>query len=269
MSPTVRMRVLVSLAAVVAAAAVAGVVYATRQDPAQPHTICKRPSPLLASGVRSPHISQVRAAFSGSAKDAARALEALADRYPHDPVVQYNDGAALECAGYLTEAAVAFRRAKQAGRDTEYEVRADNFLHLQFFGPGYPPFEYGGKDPLLIQGQFEQSRFHQRTAERLYARAARLHPDDPEAQVAAAVGRFDMDDLSASFSRLGPLVKRFPRSQSVRFHLGLLLSWTGQRVLAEREFRAARALGPATRLGRESDAFLRGLAHSGSGRTKR
>src|SRR2546423_5747050 len=145
MSPTMRMRVIVALAAIVAAAAVAGVVVATRQAPAQPHTICKRPAPLLVAGVRSPHTAQVRAAFAGGASDAARALEALADRYPHDPVVQYNDGAALECAGYLTEAAVAFRRAKQAGRDTEYEVKSDNFLHLHVFAPRHPPLEARGQ----------------------------------------------------------------------------------------------------------------------------
>jgi Flp pilus assembly protein TadD len=142
-------------------------------------------------------------------------------------------------------------------------------LHPQFFSRGYPVFEPLSTQTLLVQGVLQQRQGHQHSAEALFAEAARLHPDDDESQVAAAVGRFDMDDLSASFSRLGPLVKRFPRSQSVRFHLGLLLSWTGQRVLAEREFRAARALGPATRLGRESEAFLRGLASGGSGRTKR
>ena len=126
-----------------------------------------------------------------------------------------------------------------------------------------------GHDPLLIQGQIQQRQYHQETAERLYARAARLHPDDADAQVAAAVGRFDMDDLSASFSRLGPLVKRFPKSQSVRYHLGLLLAWTGQRELAVKEFRAARALGSGTKLGRESDAFLGGLSGGGTSGSKR
>jgi predicted Zn-dependent protease len=122
---------------------------------------------------------------------------------------------------------------------------------------------------LLVQGQIQQRQFHQETAERLWAKAARLHPNDPDAQVAAAVGRFDMDDLSASFSRLGPLVKRFPKSQTVRFHLGLLLAWTGQRDLAVKEFRAARALGPGTRFGRESATFLAGLTSTGTGGSKR
>jgi hypothetical protein len=87
--------------------------------------------------------------------------------------------------------------------------------------------------------------------------------------VAAAVGRFDMDNLSASFSKLGPLVRRFPRSQSVRYHLGLLLAWTGQRDQAVAEFRLARSLGPKTRLGKEANAFLGGLVTSGTKSTQR
>ena len=91
-----------------------------------------------------------------------------------------------------------------------------------------------------------------------------------EAQVAAAVGRFDEDDLSASFSRLGPLVKRFPHSQTVRYHLGLLLAWTGQRDQAIVEFRAAKRLGPHTELGREADAFAaRSCDRGGTSRTRR
>ena len=79
----------------------------------------------------------------------------------------------------------------------------------------------------------------------------------------ATVG-IDEDNLSASFSRLGPLVKRFPRSQSVRYHLGLLLAWTGQRAEAERQFRRAKALGPQTKLGRQAAVFLAGLVPSGT-----
>jgi hypothetical protein len=83
-------------------------------------------------------------------------------------------------------------------------------------------------------------------------------------QVAAAVGRFDEDNLSASFSRLGPLVKRFPKSQSVRFHLGLLLAWIGQKTRSQMEFERAVALGSNTTLGREASAFLKGIQTSGT-----
>jgi tetratricopeptide (TPR) repeat protein len=273
MSPTLRVRLAVLGAAVAAAAVVAGVVYATRQDPPQPRTLCKSPPALVVPGVGSKNAAAVRAALRRPPKQAARLLQPLAEQNPDDPVVLFNQATALYCAGYVSDAEQAFRQAKKAGRDTYYEVKADNVLHPQFFvpksGAGYPIFEYQGHDPLLIQGQIQQRQYHQESAERLYARAAKLHPDDPDAQVAAAVGRFDMDDLSASFSRLGPLVKRFPRSQSVRYHLGLLLAWTGQRELAVKEFRAAMALGTKTKLGQESDAFLKGLTGSGTSGSKR
>jgi predicted Zn-dependent protease len=258
------MRAIVAVAAIAAAAVVAGVVYATRQDPAQPKVLCKRAGLFLVQGVTSPHLAAVRDAMAKPARTAARELEPLADQNPKDPVVQYNDGAALFCAGYVNEATVALRRAKKAGRNTQYEVQADTILHPQFLQSGYPPFVYTGHETLLVQGQIAQRNYHQHTAERLWARAARLHPNDPDAQVAAAVGRFDMDDLSASFSHLGPLVKRFPKSQSVRFHLGLLLAWTGQAKQALVELRLAHQLGPGTAMGKAAAKLLAGVAKSGT-----
>ncbi|HZP72216.1 MAG TPA: hypothetical protein VFA97_02450 [Gaiellaceae bacterium] len=265
MSPSARVRLLVVLAAAVAAGVVAAVVYATRQDPAQPKVLCANPKPLIVPGVPSGNVAAVRAAFARGPRAAAKALEPLAQVSPKDPVVLFNDGTALYCSGYVDEAAQAFAAAKKAGYDTYYRIKADDVLHPQFFRDGYPLFQYAGNDPLLVQGQVQQRAGHQVSAERLWARAAKLHPDDPNAQVAAAVGRFDMDDLSASFSHLGPLVVRFPRSQTVRFHLGYLLAWTGQRDEALKQFRVAVALGPKTTFGKEANAFVKRLAGTGSG----
>jgi predicted Zn-dependent protease len=266
------MRIAVAVAAVAATATVAGVVLATRQDPAQPRTLCKNPQAVVYPGVPAQNAAAVRAAFGKGVIAAARALEPLTQEHPGDPVVQFNYATALYCAGFPVEAEAAYRKAKQDGRNTWYQVEADVLLHPQYFqkGPfGYPLFTYFGSDPLLVAGQVQQRGFHQVSAERLYARAARLHPHDADAQVASAVGRFDMDDLNASFSRLGPLVKTFPRSQTVRFHLGLLLAWTGQKALAVKEFRLARALGPSTKLGRQADAFLQGVVPTGTNAPKR
>jgi predicted Zn-dependent protease len=262
------MRLIVGLAALAASSIVAGVVYATRQDPAQPHAFCARARAQVDASVTD-HGGEIRAAMRKPAKEAAQALEQLAAAHPKDPAVQFNDGEALLCAGYVEDASAALRRAKAAGRDTYYEVASDNLLHPQYFQQGYPPFQYFGHDPLLVQGQVAQRGDHQRTAERLWARAARLRPNDADAQVAAAVGRFDMDDLSASFSRLGPLTKEFPRSQSVRFHLALLLAWTGQRSLAVQEFRKTRALGPRTQFGKDASAFLSRLVTGGTNRIRK
>jgi predicted Zn-dependent protease len=268
MSPAGRVRVLVGAAAVAAALVVLGVVLVTRQDPSQPKDRCPGgASPLIVPGVSSSRIADVRAAFAQGGAEAALLLEPVAQGAPNDPVVQFNYGVALFCAGYVDEAAQAFRTAKTVGRDTLYEMRADEVLHPQYFTPDdglYPVFQQTRPNRLLARGVLLQRQGHQHSAERVYARAAQLQPNDDEAQVAAAVGRFDEDNLSASFSRLGPLVERFPQSQSVRFHLGLLLAWTGQRNEAVRQFRLARSLGPATTLGKESIAFLNGLVTHGT-----
>jgi tetratricopeptide (TPR) repeat protein len=260
-SPAARVRVAAAVAVVTAAAVVVGVVEATGQDPAQPTAqSCGSRTPYFVDGVPTTYEAAIRHAFSLPARKAAFAMVPLAQRAPQDPAVQFNDGLALYCAGYLTEAGQAFATAKKVGSNTFYEIRADSILHPQFFSQGYPVFEPDGPvGPLIARGIAEQRSGHQQSAERLYARAARLHPDDDQARVAAAVGRFDESDLSAAFSRLGPLVRRFPASVSVRYHLGLLLAWTGQRSQAVAEFRQAKRLGPHTRLGREANTFLERL----------
>jgi predicted Zn-dependent protease len=264
MSAPARIRVIVAVIALAAAAVVAGVVYATRQDPAQPKARCKN-GVAAVFYTPSKNTATVRNALSKGPRRAARALEALADEHPKDPVVQFNYATALYCGGFDAEALQAYRKAKRAGRDTRYEVTADVILHPQFFSEGgYPPFVYSGGDALLVQGQIAQRNYHQHTAERLWARAAKLHPNDADAQVAAAVGRFDMDNLSASFSRLGPLVKRFPKSQTVRFHLGLLLVWTGQAKQAIKELRLAHQLDPGTAMGQQAARLVAGVAKTGT-----
>jgi tetratricopeptide (TPR) repeat protein len=270
MSPANRVRLIVGAAAVLAAGTVAGVVYATRQSPTQPTAKCKQaPSPFIVPGTPTANVPAVRAALALQPVAAARALEQLAFNAPKDPVVQFNYGTALYCAGYLADAVEAFRAAKATGRDTFYEIQSDTLLHPQYFNQGYPPFLSGSRDPLLVRGASLQRAGRQHSAERVWAKAARLHPGSDEAQVAAAVGRFDMDNLSASFSRLGPLIRTFPKSQSVRFHLGLLLVWTGQRDQAIKEFRLARSLGPKSALGKEANRFLRGLVTGGTNGTQR
>jgi len=263
------MRLLVGLAAVAAAGVVAGVVLATREDPVQPKAVCRTSQAVIVAGVPSTHLAAVRAAFAHGAKAAALALEPLAQESPKDAVVAFNDAIALYCAGYPNEAATAFERTKNVGRNTYYAVKADNLLHPQYFQEGYPPFDYDGKDPLLLQGQLAQRQYHQVTAEKLWAKDAKLHPGSDVAQVAAAVGLFDMDSPSKAFSKLGPLVKRFPKSQSVRFHLGLMLVWIGQRDQALTELRDAVRLGPHTSLGTQAQKLVSSIESGGTSSTKR
>ena len=260
MTASTRVRLIVATVAAAATALVVGVVYATAQRPDQVKAQCSfQPKPLLVAGVSSTHVAAVRAALKEPAKEAAQKLEPLARIATDDPVVQFNYGSVLFCAGYLNEAEQAYLAAKKAGRNTYYEMKSDVILHPQFLQPDdglYPRPELQTRDPLLIQGLFLQRQGHQHSAEKLYAKAARLHPNDDQAQVAAAYGLFDESNLVPAFSHLGPLVKRFPQSQTVRFHLGLLLAYTGQRAEALKQFRLARDLGPQTLLGKQAATIL-------------
>jgi tetratricopeptide (TPR) repeat protein len=267
-SPAARIRVLVGVAAVAAGGIVVGVVLATGSTPAQPKTQCtSAPSPLIVPGVPTTAAAGVRASFAAWPKGTISKLELLARDHPQDAVVRFNYGIALLCRGYISDATQAFEAAKSAGRNTLYEMRSDEILHPQYFQPTdglYPLFQPVGSNPLLVRGSLQQREGHQHSAEMLFAEAAKLHPDDPQALTAAAVGRFDEDALSASFSRLGALSKRFPHSQTVHFHLALLSAWIGLRTDAEKQFRLALAAGPATVLGKQAATFVKQLSANGT-----
>jgi hypothetical protein len=269
-TPKLRIRLAVGVAAVVGAGAVTGVVLATRQTPPQPRLECAHVKPRIVPGVgTTAGIAAVRAAFAEWPRGTVDRLEVLSLRRPRDPVVQFNFGLALDCRGYFADAQQALAAAKRVGRNTQYEIDADQLLHPTFFQGGYPIFEPTGGERLLVQGSLLQRQGHQHSAERLYARAARLHPQDVSAQVAAAVGRFDEDDPSAAFARLGPLTRRFPHSQLVRYYLGLLLVWIGEGKQGIAQFRQAEALGPSTPLGKQVHELLARIEQGGPNGTTR
>ena len=103
------------------------------------------------------------------------------------------------------------------------------------------------------------------SARRAFAQALRLAPDDVDALVADAVGRFEKNDPSAAFSRLGPLTRRFPTAATVRFHLGVLLLWQGDVDEAKRQLRLAQAAEPGSRIAREAGRYLDEVAKAGTG----
>jgi tetratricopeptide (TPR) repeat protein len=260
-----RLQLLVTVAAValVAAGAVVGTTLATRETPQQPQA--QPGKPPVPNALPTPAAAQIHQAFADWPRGSVETMMTLGRTHPGDPVVQLYTGIALLWAGYDGDASAALERAKQVGRDTIWELKADDVLHPQYFQDA-PVFTPMRPNLLLQRGSLLQQQGHQHSAERLYRRAAAAAPGDDEAQVAVAVGLFDKDNLTASFSRLGPLSKRFPRSQSVRFYLGLLLAWTGQRDAAVTEFRKAVALGPGSTLGRQASSFLAKVgARAGTG----
>jgi tetratricopeptide (TPR) repeat protein len=244
---------LVAAAAIAAAGAVVGVTLATRTTP--PQLQPQRGKPPVPATFPSPASSAMHRAFASWPKGSVEQMVTLARLHPNDPVVQFYTGLALYWAGYGRDASDALQRAKRVGRDTIWEQNADDFLYPQYL-QGVPIFAPQGRNPLLLRGSQLQQQGHQHSAERLYLRAARVAPKDADAQVAAAVGMFAKDNLSASFSRLGPLTKRFPHSQVVRYYLGLLLGWVGERDEAVAQFKKVVQLGARTPLGRQAETFL-------------
>jgi tetratricopeptide (TPR) repeat protein len=213
--------------------------------------------------------------------DGFLALSELAGTRPRSSLVQLEYGVALYWRGAQTEAKAAWRSALAAQPDTPYAVRAEDLLYPDFprglpeFVPSFPapeglaslspPRQFaelarrakgrGARDKLLY-GVALQRLGRQRSALREFERAAELAPGEPEPKVAVAVARFDKAQPARTFSRLGPLSSRYPKSQSVRFHLGLCLLWLGSVDKAKEELRLARSLGARTPLGRQAQAFL-------------
>jgi hypothetical protein len=213
----------------------------------------------------------------------------LAAEHPGSALLRLHEGLVRYWQREDAAADAAWRRAKTLAPDSLYAVRAGDLLHADLPVPGLPQFvpsfagppevaklspprqfaflrdraRRGGVRDKLLFGVALQRLSRPVSAEREFAAAAAIAPRDSEALTAAAVGRFDKDDPSRTFSRLGPLAREFPHSQSVRFHLGLCLLWLGQVENAKRELRLAVADGASTRLGRQAQEFLDRLGSVG------
>ena len=270
MSPRARVYGIVALAAVGAAAAVVAITAATSTHP---------PKPLGPRPDKPPFVADwtAPAALSASVRDALRVwptatvstLRTLAQEHPRSAFVHLNLGLALfwtrDDAGALAE----FRLAKGVEPDTPSAVHAGDLLHpnsphgLPEFVPSFPRAK-NRVQRLLLRGIRLQRAGRPISAERQFAAAAALAPADPEAQVAAAVGRFDKDHPERAFSRLGPLVRRFPGAQTVRFHLGLLSLWIGGFAEARKQLELAVTEGPRTPYATEARYLLVRLGHVGT-----
>ena len=260
MSPRTRVVALVAVAAVALAAVAVGVTLATRSDVTQTRT--RRP-PLAQDPTASPALRHaVREALAAWPAGTVRRLRILAEQHPHSAFVRLELGIALAFSGQDADAEAAWREAEHVQPDSPSAVRAEDLRHPRT-PPGRPPFVPSFSRPRtpaeahLARGVAFQSALRPISAEREFTAAARLAPNDPEARVAAAVGRYDKDAPARAFARLGPLVRAFPHAQTVRFHLGLLLIYVNDLSQARRELLLARAEGRRTRLGKRAELLLR------------
>ena len=260
MSPRARIYTLVGLIAAGAAGVVVAVTALTASHPPKP--LGPRPGkpPFAADWTAPRSLSQDVRASIGSVPR----LRGLASANPQSSFVRLNLGLALFWQRQDGAAVTAWRQAKRLQPDTPSAVRAGDLLHPHSPRglPQYQPsFTRAGTRArrLVVEGVRRQASGRPLSAERLFARAARLAPDDPDAQVAAAVGLYDKDDPSRAFGRLGPLVRRFPHAQTVRYHLGVLSIWLGAFGQARKELRLAVAENDKSPYGREARLLLKRL----------
>jgi tetratricopeptide (TPR) repeat protein len=215
-------------------------------------------------------------------------IEQLGALYPRSALVQLHVGLARFWAG-TGGALTAWREARDVEPDTPYAVRADDLIHPEL-APGLPVFtpsfryRIEGDTPAaqldglradqtvrgrLLHGIALQRLGRPVSARRAFAQALELEPGDVDALVADAVGRYEKSDPAASFSRLGPLTRRFPNASTVRFHLGVLLPWQRDVEEATRQLRLARTAEPGSRIAREAQRYLDEVATAGTGEQER
>ena len=211
-------------------------------------------------------------------------IEQLGALYPRSALVQLHLGLSRFWAG-TGGALTAWREARDVEPDTPYAVRAADFIYARDFAPGLPgfivSFDYrleGDTPGGAAEAACGRPHAARAAAPRdraagprpagfgpaAFAEAVELAPNDVDALVADAVGRYDKANPSAAFSRLGPLSRRFPNAATVRFHLGLLLLWQKDLREATRQLELARKAEPRSKLAAEATRFLDAVRNAGT-----
>ncbi len=321
MSPRTRIRLIVGVLAIVAAAVVAGVALIGRGDgsPGERPPVLElsvilgddSEAQALRAAERaydSGRTADARTQFAALLRDHPDSLEAavgaavaawpdgtlerlreLEASHPESALVHLQLGLVLYAQGQRDEAVAEWRKAAEVEPDSQSAVRAGDLLHPEM-APGLPSFftaleapagliakspqeqlgaleaaaKKGGADEWILYGTALQRVGEPISARAAFDRALELAPNRLEAKVAAAVGRFDKDDPSAAFSRLGPLARDNPDSAVVRFHLGVLLLWIRDVKDARAQLEQAAATMPESLYSREAKSLLSRLEGIGT-----
>src|SRR5579862_9900933 len=220
--------------------------------------------------------AEIGAAFAAWPGHGLDTLKRLVSSHPTSSLAELHLGLAYFQSGRNADAIASWKKAETLEPDTPYALTAATLLHPSMPDLALPIFVPSSRAPAgvtTVQGLARlaatrdvpakiyygialQTLGYAVSAERQFEAAARLAPDDPEALTAAAVGRFTKAQPARAFSQLGPLAKRFPRAAVVRFHLGYLLIWLGDKAQAAKELRLAVADGPRTVYAREGTVLL-------------
>jgi tetratricopeptide (TPR) repeat protein len=274
-----RVRLTVAAVAAAVAALTVGIVALTRDDPAAqageppPLSLAVPGAGQTARDLRAAsrlyergRLAEARTLFDRHRSSEARVGSALA-RWPDETIARLEElpasgasvlhlGIAYAALGREADARRELVRVARVAPDSPYAIRADDLLHPRMV-PGLPFFVPERTPRGSLRAGIEyQRRGRPVSARRAFDEAARRSPNDPEALVAAAVGRFEKARPAGAFSRLGPLTRRFPRAQTVRFHLALLLLWIGAANEARTQLERTVALGRDSRFGRDAKRIL-------------
>jgi tetratricopeptide (TPR) repeat protein len=216
-------------------------------------------------------------------------LQELEATHPGSALVHLHLGLVLYAEGTQDEATAEWQQAVEVEPDSQSAVRAGDLLRPDM-APGLPSFftameapeelagktaqeqldileaaaRNGGADEWILYGTALQRVGKPLSARAAFDRALELAPNRLDAKVAAAVGRFDKDDPSAAFSRLGPLARDNPDSALVRFHLGVLLLWIRDLEDARTQLERAAATMPESLYSREAKLLLSRLEGIGT-----
>jgi Flp pilus assembly protein TadD len=233
--------------------------------------------------------ARIGSAFAAWSDGGLATMRQLAAAHPRSGPVLLHLGLAEYWAGRNSDAIAAWEETAKVGADSPYGVAAEDLLHPNLRIPGLPYLVLDFQPPRairrlarvkelaalaraaarpdarakLLYGSALWNLKRPVSAERQFEAAATLAPHDPVARTAAAVGAFTKAAPVRAFGRLGPLTGVFPRSPVVRFHLGLLLLWTGERQKAVTQLRLAAADGPQTIYAKYADALLGRLEKHG------
>lgn len=226
--------------------------------------------------------ARIGSAFVAWNQDGLVMMRRLAAAHPKSGVALLHLGLADYWAGRNADAVAAWRRTARVAPDSPYGVKAEDLLHSSLPIPGLPYLLIDYRPPRtvaklpaakelaalakaaaardarakLVYGLALWGLQRPLSAETQFEAAAKLAPNDPVAQTAAAVGAFTKADPRKAFGRLGPLSGRFPSSSVVRLHLGLLLLWIGEQKKAIAQLRLAAADEPGSPYSKDAQALL-------------
>ena len=237
--------------------------------------------------------AQIGSAYAAWKQSGLAPLKTLAAAHPASSVALLHLGIADYWDGRNADAVAAWEKTAKIGADSPYGVKAEDLLHPKLSPAGLPSLPYLMLDfgppraivklpaseelaalaraaarpdarAKLLYGSALWGLERPLSAERQFVAAAKLAPHDPLARTAAAVGRFTKANPVLAFSRLGPLTGVFPHSAVVRFHLGLLLLWSGREKKAIEQLRVAAAEAPHSSYAQTVRALLSRIGNGGT-----